>query len=146
MMDDISNAITLRSDLHTAFDDRRFLLTRKASQWVVHFLELTNELGGQYHNRSVSLHNRVSPEFILVRFAWAIFPFLRAFLEVGSSRRLRVTVKEGDDFVEKVADFQGQAVKDLGRNDNSRDPSPIKRSKRAHNSDGEPIDDDDRQG
>ena len=87
LLDDNSNAFALRSDLHTTFDDRKFLISRKNSEWAVHFLELTNELGALYHNTPIKLANNVSPFFLLARFAWKIFPLLREFLDNGLSRR-----------------------------------------------------------
>jgi hypothetical protein len=43
IVDDICNAIALRSDVHSAFDDRKFVFVLKESCWV-HFFDLTNTL------------------------------------------------------------------------------------------------------
>ncbi|KAL6717731.1 hypothetical protein ACLMJK_003816 [Lecanora helva] len=139
LLDDVSNAIALRSDLHTIFDQRKFLISRKKSQWAVHFLETTNELGGLYHNSSLQIAGSISPFFLFVRFAWAIFPFLREFLDAGVPRRLRLRVKDNPDLLleeTKVVGFE-----ELGKMVNepkSRTSSPSKRQ-RPSNDDGDDV-------
>ncbi|KAK4981093.1 hypothetical protein LTR28_006229 [Elasticomyces elasticus] len=83
VVDDISNVIALRSDIHTTFDHRRFVIVRKKGQWVVHFTDLTNDLGRLYHNTLLGLHQDVSSKCLLVRFARAIFPSVMKFLDRG---------------------------------------------------------------
>jgi hypothetical protein len=36
-VEDICNAIALRSDVHSTFDDRKLVFAPKESRWVVHF-------------------------------------------------------------------------------------------------------------
>ncbi|KAJ9634067.1 hypothetical protein H2199_009140 [Coniosporium tulheliwenetii] len=86
--DDISNAIGLRPDIHKAFDDRRFVIVRKHGQWVVHFINLTQNLGRRYHNIPLKLQTGVSARCLLIRFAWAIFPSVKKFLTRGASHAL----------------------------------------------------------
>ena len=106
-LDDIFNGMALRSDIYKAFDKRIFLISCKESKWVLHFLELTNELGSLYHNRLISLADKVSPSFVFVRFAWAIFPFLRPFLSNGPSRRVCIHVKDTDNIRQEEVKFAG---------------------------------------
>ncbi|TKA45111.1 hypothetical protein B0A49_12862 [Cryomyces minteri] len=83
--DDISNAIGLRPDIHKAFEDRRFIIVRKRDQWVVHFTNLTQNLGHRYHNTPLKLRTGASSRCLLIRFAWAIFPSVKKFLTRGAS-------------------------------------------------------------
>jgi hypothetical protein len=76
---DMANAITLRQDLHSAFDARRFVFTKKRNKWVAHFLTQTLDQGPSYHNQLIPFQE-IAPEFLLVRLAWAIFPFVSNFL------------------------------------------------------------------
>ncbi|KAI9855077.1 MAG: hypothetical protein M1813_000561 [Trichoglossum hirsutum] len=90
LIDDQRNVFLLRRDLHSNFDDRKFVLVPKgdAGRWVVHLLETTYELGKLYHNVTTHDINAVAVEFLLTRFAWAIFSSLRGFLQAGVKRYL----------------------------------------------------------
>ena len=60
-------------------------------------MQLTHDLGRIHHNTSVTLDHNVSPEFLLVRLAWSIFPLLSKFFEIGMSRNvcLRISGDRG---------------------------------------------------
>ncbi|KAJ9634235.1 hypothetical protein H2199_009065 [Coniosporium tulheliwenetii] len=88
--DDMANALAMRADIHRAFDGCKFAFVRKAGRWVAHFLETTYELGRMYHNRPVEMAAGVAPEFVLARFAWSVFPLVKAFMEHGPERLVRV--------------------------------------------------------
>lgn len=82
LTDYIANAVPLRADIHIAFDNRIFAFVPKLSMWTVDFLRNTRELGQQFHNTTIEVGALVSPQFMLARFAWAIFggnvpPFYR---------------------------------------------------------------------
>ncbi|KAH8798636.1 hypothetical protein F5884DRAFT_813300 [Xylogone sp. PMI_703] len=96
--DDIANAVAMREDIHTAFDRGKFVITRKAGNWVAHFVDVTNELGNLYHNRPLTLKSSVSSMFLLARFAWTIFPMVRTFVEAGYRRHLRTVEVMSDGF------------------------------------------------
>ena len=128
VLDDRSNAFLLRQDIHTTFDDRKFVIVPKQTQWVVHFLESTCNLLPMYHNTSVSLHKSVSPQFLLVRFAWAIFPLMRNFLKKMRTRKLRLRVLEGGrDF--EIRDVEWPELEVLSAPNRPRSSSPKKRSR-----------------
>jgi hypothetical protein len=110
---DTSNVIALRSDIHRVFDACGFVLVRKNSNWVAHFLGPTVDLGRIYHNTVVDLSNDISPHFLLARFAWAIFPLLKIFLSVGFPRRLRLQVETDDGIEEQVVTRKGVELKRL---------------------------------
>ncbi|KAK4999507.1 hypothetical protein LTR66_001485 [Elasticomyces elasticus] len=92
----MANAVAMRLDIHRAFNDCRFVIVRKGGLWVAHFLELTNELGMMYHNKPLEVAPGVSASFLLVRFAWAVFPRVKAFLEAGGPKLVRVRERSVD--------------------------------------------------
>lgn len=101
LLNDSSNAVLLRSDLRTAFDDRKFVHFPKSDKsWVVHLLEFTNDLGKLYHNVKLHPITSCSLEFLYARFAWGIFPFLATFLSGPSIKRLVVMVS-GEEGITK---------------------------------------------
>ncbi|KAI9824709.1 MAG: hypothetical protein M1819_000804 [Sarea resinae] len=127
VIDDVSNAIALRSDIHSAFDDRKFVVVPKHSAWAVHFLELTSDLGGFYHNTGVRLDPNVSMRCLLARFAWAIFPLLRNFLEAGVPRAVRVRVLDNGEYKEVVKTMGSEEMTASGIYLRGRSSSPKKR-------------------
>ncbi|KAK5140167.1 hypothetical protein LTR04_003128, partial [Oleoguttula sp. CCFEE 6159] len=133
IVDDIANAIALRSDIHSAFDDRKFLVTRKKSKWVVHFLEITYELGRLYHNAAIDIDTGVSWDFLLARFAWTIFPHVRQFVETGVARTVRLRQKIDDQFKELVKLAQSEELKLVVGQGRGRSVSPKKRKDREGN-------------
>ncbi|KAL8919404.1 MAG: hypothetical protein Q9208_006782 [Pyrenodesmia sp. 3 TL-2023] len=101
-IDDMSNATTMRSDIHKAYDKRLFVMVPKGDRWTVHFMEPTYHLGCLYHNMPVDLHPDVGLEYMFGRFAWTIFPLIRDFLEQGPPRQVRTRVRTGN--VSQVTD------------------------------------------
>ncbi|KAI9866797.1 MAG: hypothetical protein M1813_000739 [Trichoglossum hirsutum] len=107
VMDDLNNAIGLRSDLHTHFDRRIFafvpkaLKTDKTPRYVSHVLQITGETGPLYHNAFIYPID-VPREFLFARFAWAIFPSLESFLISGSERLLLVN-QDGSEVPKNVS-------------------------------------------
>lgn len=89
LLNDMSNLLLLRSDLHKAFDDRIFVFFPKADDgFVVHFLKQTTDLGEIHHNSYLHPIPACSPRLLYVRFAWAIFPCLSGFLAKPHTSRL----------------------------------------------------------
>lgn len=91
-VDDMANAMALRSDIHQSFDARRFVFVRKSDTWVAHFLADTRTLGHVYHNTQLDLPVAIHPAFVLARLAWAVFPLISNFLLRGDMRL--VTIKQ----------------------------------------------------
>jgi hypothetical protein len=125
--DDIANALAMRSDIHRAFDECKFVLARKSSRWTVHFLERTYDLGRMYHNRPIEVMAGVSPEFILTRFAWAIFPIVKAFMEHGPKRVVKVLVQCEGGFQEIVKTLDLASFEQITAASRGRNTSPKKR-------------------
>ena len=92
-INDISNVMLLRSDLHTAFDQAKLVFVPKRSlaagdSFVTHLLASSTELRRLYHNTKLHPITGISHEFLLARFAWSIFPLLEGFLHDGVPREL----------------------------------------------------------
>ncbi|KAI9760989.1 MAG: hypothetical protein M1840_002160 [Geoglossum simile] len=133
IMDDQYNAIALRSDLHGALDRRSFTFVPKATpvepspiQFVTHMLQQTSEIGPLYHNTSILPSPGVKPEFLLTRFAWAIFPLLTTFLASGSGRNL-ILVVENKRVEKMVSATECSRFCGYSRSSQSRSISPRKR-------------------
>ncbi|KAK5155706.1 hypothetical protein LTR04_005774, partial [Oleoguttula sp. CCFEE 6159] len=90
VINDISNVVALRPDVHKAFDEKNFVVVPKLGKWVVHFTATTRHLGQLYHNTPLDLHETVSPSQVFTRFTWAIFPSVFKFLEGGVGREVLV--------------------------------------------------------
>ncbi|KAI9764070.1 MAG: hypothetical protein M1840_008874 [Geoglossum simile] len=131
IIDDIANALAIRSDIHSdihrAFDEGKFVLARKSNCWTVHFLEKTCDLGRMYHDRSIEVKAGVSPEFILTRFAWAIFPLVRAFMEQGLKRVVKVLVQCEEGLQETVKTLILVGFEQITAASRGRSASPKKR-------------------
>jgi hypothetical protein len=102
-IDDVSNGLVLRPDLHKAFDDRKFAIVPKQDRWVAHFFGRTNKLGALYQNQIIDIPDEVHPAFLLARLAWTIFPLIGNFLNVGVKRVLTIRVKE--DTIKEVTGY-----------------------------------------
>ncbi|KAL9000487.1 MAG: hypothetical protein Q9188_005659 [Gyalolechia gomerana] len=113
LLDDGSNGLALRPDLHDEFDDAGFVFTRKQQQWVVHFLRETYNLGPTYHNSTVHLKEEISPQFLLTRFAWAIFPLVRTFVDLGPKRSVYLRAGADDDETSVVKELDIEAIKNV---------------------------------
>jgi len=142
IVNDMSNAVLLRSDLHTAFDERRFVFFPKSqgSGFVAHVLVATPDIGQLFHNVPLQPITQCNPRFIYARFAWAIFPFLAGFLSRANTTRRLMYVKTIDRkiqwHVEDVVGMEKWQVKAAA----SRSRSPKKRQRAAEVNDLEDTD------
>ncbi|KAF7894340.1 hypothetical protein EAF00_007854 [Botryotinia globosa] len=133
---DLSNAVLLRSDIHTAFDQRKLVFFPKISdengnsdanhRLVVHMLEPTPDIGQLYHNTCVKIPE-CGLEFLFARFAWSIFPYLTNFLSRNVENRLVVSVNAaGDRIVEDAIDpIKMEKIITASRTNNSAKRSRI---------------------
>jgi hypothetical protein len=112
-IDDRANSISLRSDIYGIFDAGTFVIVRKNNNWVAHFLKYTNEMAPLYHNRAVNIHEGVSPHFLLVRFAWAIFRFAAGLFSTNEKRLVRLTILDEEDRT-KDCDIPGFSILERG--------------------------------
>lgn len=121
-VNDAANAIALRADIHSAFDDHSFVFVRKHGVWVAHFLKPTNELGPCYHNTRIGFHREVSPAFLLSRFAYSIFPYLSSFLSPTAKKLLRFRDENGIEMIKELGgdDLRIVMTKTRGRSESLR--------------------------
>ena len=89
-IDHPTNAVAMRKELHTAFNQKVFVLVMKENTWTTHFLRPTYEFGDEYHNMSVTINPGVSTQFLLARLAWAVFPLVKQFLVSGLNRWVKI--------------------------------------------------------
>ena len=85
-VDTAVNRITLRPDLHVSFFCGDFAIVPQGDDWVAHFFDSTSPLGRMFDNKKVDLGPEVPREFLLARFAFALFPLVRNFVKQGYSR------------------------------------------------------------
>lgn len=140
-LDDTSNALLLRADLHSQFDALKFIFVPKASpampgagpgpgpstprpQYVTHLLLPSDELGILYHNTLLRPINDVSTSFLFARFAWSIFRFVEPFLCGGVARNL---IGTGICAETRGKLFSGAECKQLTKAVRSRSESPSKK-------------------
>lgn len=124
--DDIANSVTMRRDIHQAFDNRTFIITRKSNEWAAHFLKATHEKGRQYHNTKVKIGNGISSAFLLARFAWAIFPLVNNFFNKKDARFVRYRAESSHTWTTEL--LQPDKLSSyIGAYGNSRTSSPTKR-------------------
>lgn len=115
IVDDVCNAMALRSDIHKALDDGKFVCVPKESHLVIHFLDLTNTLGRLYHNTTVELDPGISLNLLLARFALTIFPLIDQFLKVGAARNLRLRVTEEGGLQEITKTVTAKEITAMGQ-------------------------------
>lgn len=133
------NAIGLRSDVHTVFDDKNFAIVPKRDQetgGLVPVVHVVNPISDSYFHRHY--HNRqvlplgCSAECLFVRFAWTLFqPAVLVFLSscITSRQVLFYDPSTGTSTVECRNREQAQAmlVADLEDPDSSPRGRPRKR-------------------
>ncbi|KAL8944296.1 MAG: hypothetical protein Q9211_000636 [Gyalolechia sp. 1 TL-2023] len=135
---DVNNQLLLRRDLYQSFDkEKKFIFVPKKpspneSNMVVHLLSSSREYGLLYHNTVTRSLDAIPRQYLLTRFAWAIFPNVEPFLLCQTSRLLATA--KGHRI------FKPSACKDftVTRDKRAGTGSPKKRQKsdKAHNQDG----------
>ncbi|KAG9670166.1 hypothetical protein KCV03_g10336, partial [Aureobasidium melanogenum] len=129
------NALLLRSDIHTAFDQRWFAITLKplpASTdgpatygLAVHVFSpgLSEQFVKLYHRVAIQPLHGVAPEYLFARFAWTVFAYSAQFLQQGVKRVLYI-VCDGETSEREV---NGDQCTQLYLSRKSRSLSPSKR-------------------
>ena len=124
---DAANIAWLRADIHQVLDGHKFAIVPKPSlppssgssgsssfAFAAHVLESdyeAREFCSLYHNVAIAQAgiDRLSPEFLFARFAWAIFAHLQTFLNSSiTRRRLAVMVQNGTDRYTELKQMDGQ--------------------------------------
>jgi hypothetical protein len=128
LLRDPNNALLLRADIHKAFDDRKFCLFPKDEEgFVVHVLQSAADLRLLYHNTRFTIP-QCEVNYVLARFAWAIFPSVSGFLWSTQKSRLVVQwVAAAEDWIETEVAASSLAQRSVA----SRSNSPTKRSRIA---------------
>ncbi|KAI4127093.1 MAG: hypothetical protein LQ338_003379 [Usnochroma carphineum] len=129
---DVNNLMLLRSDLHTSFDSaKKFVFVPKRPQpnlsnMVTHLLSPSDEYGPLYHNTAAYSLDLIPRQYLLARFAWAIFPLVEPFLLSEVRRSLATAAKAQHTFEpDDCKDFTVSRCKRSGTG------SPKKRPRQA---------------
>ncbi|KAI9765493.1 MAG: hypothetical protein M1840_007319 [Geoglossum simile] len=135
-IDDFTNGITLRADLHIEFDACGFVFMRKSEHgYTVHCLRATPDILPAHHNRQTRPLTTIRPEFIYTRLAYAIFPRVSSFLSCGWSLKKVVRLKADSGVETEIVDV---AAKEFRKPPPmSQNSSPRKRSQQASMADDE---------
>lgn len=130
------NAILLRRDLHTMWDDDRFAIVPKEGRWVIHGLwrSPSDELETEYHNLELQPLHGVARHFLLCRFALAIFA-KSVFFHQSVPRRLLTLDCEDNPQVQSMSSAEYRALCFPAIRTNSRSTSPTKRTHSVRSSD-----------
>ncbi|KAL9030821.1 MAG: hypothetical protein Q9196_001096 [Gyalolechia fulgens] len=145
-INDPSNIMLLRADLHRAWDKMLFIHTPKRSTtgelvFVTNILVYSKELVDLYHN--AELHPLgVARECLFARFAWAIFPLLSGFLQQGHGRYLLRADSKTSKLISAYECFEHSETWKPANQRLSRTPSPTKRPRRDAGMDDNVTEDD----
>lgn len=118
-VDDSDNVITLRSDLHTGFDQKLFAFAPKNKKMMVHCMDRD---AADYHN--LPLEANVCQEFLLARFAWTLYPIcLAPWLKMKRPRLIWVDVNGSL----QAKELSGEECQRIAHASKPRSTSPKKR-------------------
>ncbi|KAI1195187.1 hypothetical protein F5X97DRAFT_250387 [Nemania serpens] len=166
-INDLSNKMLLMANLHWAFDHPLFVIVPKPSAgpsspdppptstalptsnklqpsaFVAHVISTVPEaldFTNLYHNRSMQpkYFNLLKREFLFARFAWALFLYLRKFIQVSTSL-LELIIAEEDNYVSKS--ITGKQFAKL-RETRGESVNGSRKRRGLSNQDGEPNDED----
>ncbi|KEF50884.1 uncharacterized protein A1O9_13065 [Exophiala aquamarina CBS 119918] len=130
LLNDMSNLVLLRSDLHVGLDERKFIFYPKGDgSFVVHLLEPTPDLAQLFHNVKMQPGFNCHPSFLFARFVHALLPSLAGFFSMPGLPRNVLLVKATDDGEELVEEEIADPEELRGRISASRSRSPKKRHK-----------------
>lgn len=102
-INDVSNGILLRSDLHGLLDTPYFVFVPKRGLWVTHVIMCSYDIQRFYHNRPLHDITDVTPQFMYARFAWSLFPFLGPSFCAGKGSDPHSSVIEDEEEQKKSA-------------------------------------------
>ncbi|KAI1125364.1 hypothetical protein F5Y10DRAFT_247260 [Nemania abortiva] len=130
-----TNKITLRHDLHFALDAYMFAVVPKANNYVVHQLFATDsfekEFASAFHNHIVLQPSEVIPEFLFARFARAILMLVKAFITQGGVRRniVRLQAVDDEDYTTKTEWLSPEQLANQYSGGGTKSASPPKRKR-----------------
>ncbi|KAI1120925.1 hypothetical protein F5Y10DRAFT_257429 [Nemania abortiva] len=160
-INDPANTMSLMANLYWAFDRPLFVIVPKPSTgssssgspsrnkpqsyaFVAHAISTVPEardFTNLYHNRSMQpkYFNILKREFLFARFAWALFLYLRKFIDRVDTAPLEVIIFEDDNYVSKSMTGKQFAKLRETRCESANRP---RKQRRLSNRDGEPNGED----
>ena len=67
--DDVANGVCLRADVHRLLDNHSLVFYPLRDDFIAHFLQVTPPYNELYHRVPITVHPRVSIQFLYARFA-----------------------------------------------------------------------------
>ncbi|GAP88680.1 putative conserved hypothetical protein [Rosellinia necatrix] len=146
-INDCTNKIILRHDLHYALDAHSFAFVPKGNHYVIHqFLAKSlhqKEFASAFHNHIVSLPPDVVPALLFARFARAVLTLVKAFIARNDVGRNVVRLQALNDkehgkvgYIRKIEWLSAEQLANQYSGADIKSASPTKR-KRNH---GTPVD------
>jgi hypothetical protein len=130
-----SNIIPLKTDLHRCFDNRWFAIIPKviktttphSVQYVTHILRAqAAELWQLYHNTVVQYLNNKARPYLFARFAWAILLQIKPFITADFPRHaIRIQISGEGKIEYKEQLFSGLQLKSFYGGGGSKRATPI---------------------
>lgn len=134
-MDDESNLLLLRIDVHKLWDQRHFTIVprlgevdqKKTTQWVIYVFKRQpfQEVVQLYHDVCLQTLSEIHVQFLFCRFAWTIFESLDMFLDQGSERWLMV--RNPFTGIDESTRYNAMQCRDKAFTRRGRSQSPKKR-------------------
>ncbi|KAK0658086.1 hypothetical protein B0T16DRAFT_426038 [Cercophora newfieldiana] len=134
-IDDDSNSVPMRADIHKCFDDRMFAIVPKPDgdnnglRYAVHTVdEGGTEFRDLHHNTAIQNIAGMSREYAFARFAWCMLMRVKSFLTQRVPRHLvRFGLFDGPEPEAKTEDMKWEDIDSLYGGGKSRSSSPRKR-------------------
>lgn len=127
--DDPRNTLFLRSDVHTLFDAKRFVIAPKQGKWTTYVLQgaAQDELARNFHSIQMQPLTYIAVELLFARFVYAIHSVSGFTLGGGKCTLLVATTDQGRKRIEITGRQYKSQLAPRSRT-GSRTSSPRKRS------------------
>jgi len=136
------NLLRLRKDVHTLWDAHRIAIVPKLGAWTVHVLHrgATDDLETLYHNQQLQPVAGVCRQYLLARFAMAVFSMSLFVSQFTTTRRRILYIKAAGD-LPQVGELTPDQIKASfgppATRTKSSSRSPNKRTRAATPEDGD---------
>ncbi len=125
--DSTKNTIRFKVDVHQLFDRKpRFVIILKNNTLVSRIFYATQDAAEAvrlYHNVPLQFLEGAQMEFLFVRSAWTVFPYLEIFLSSGRRRRVS---RIGENGIRIVEEMDGDKCYQFYAQSRARGTSPRK--------------------
>jgi len=132
-----TNILPLKSDIHGIFDDRCFAIVPKKAEdgtlrYVSHILsKRAEEFWPSHHNILVQSLKQDSRPYLFARFAWAILFQMKAFVCEGPARRVVQLRNDAGKLRPESQDFNGMQLRHMYGGGGSQNSTPASKKRRS---------------